>query len=96
MIELLILACFTALMFAGSLVLVLIAVKQERLQTEGRQHLERMRWTVEREEMWGQMKYLNDRYLAKHAGEAVGMDRAQIANERPDRERTPHLVPEGL
>ena len=96
MIELLILACFTALMFASTLVLVLIAVKQERLQTEGRQHLERMRWTVEREEMWGQMKYLNDRYLAKHAGEAVGMDRAQRDHDRPEREHTPHLVPEGL
>jgi len=96
MIELLILASIAVLALVGALVFVLYSVKSERLQTEGRQHLERMRWTAEREEMWGQMKYLNDRYLAKHAGEAVGMDRAQRDNDRPEREHTPHLVPEGL
>ena len=57
---------------------------------------ERARWAAERKEFIDHFKYLNDRYLAKHAQDAVMMDRFP-ADAVPKEPREPRaLIPEGL
>lgn len=60
------------------------------------QAAERLRWANERKELFEQMKFLNDRYLARHAQDAVMMDRfpAEAIPREPREHR--NLMPEGL
>jgi hypothetical protein len=56
---------------------------------------ERAQWAAERKELMDHNRYLNDRYLAKHAQDAVMMDRWPDDNKREKRE-VRQLIPEGL
>jgi len=80
-----------------SVILVLYTRSVERQQSsaEARQSAERLRWAEERTLLFDQIRYLNDRFLAKHAGEAIAMDRVLRDTEQEPRQRVP-LLPEGL
>lgn len=72
-------------------------VSRTTQQLISEQSYERVRWVEEREQLMAERRYLNDRYLARHAAEAAALDRSQMpAEPRQDREPLARYVPEGL
>ena len=80
--------------------LALYSAHKQLAQAEASHSFERIRWAEERASWTDERRWLNDRMIARHAGDVVAMDNAAARRTAPtepreERERIGSM-PEGL